>query len=284
MSTGVSNGTSSQLGGGGTVASVLYPNGASSLTPNIITGGGTGQLVITDKDGVTGMGVIGSNNGYTAANSIPATYTAVLGRIIAYNLTINNGINNTIINNDGTASFAGNTFIINSGGAFSTDATRISSDGNGNLTTKTLIVGVNQTFLNSNGVCNFAISGTTPLTIDANGQLLSTNWSISSGGTFNGGNINSAGGVNLTATGGRLNLRKSVNGALGTFAVNGATAVNVANTSVTANSMIFFTMQLAAGTPSFVKLNSITAGTGFQIQGVALDTSSYAYIIIEATA
>lgn len=71
-------------------------------------------------------------------------------------------------------------------------------------------------------------------------------------------------------------------GRSGTFTLNGATPVTVANKLVTANSVISATLKTVGGTVSPTEPNvlTITPGTGFTIAGVAGDTSQYNYIII----
>lgn len=68
---------------------------------------------------------------------------------------------------------------------------------------------------------------------------------------------------------------------VGTVTLNGATPVAVANTNVTANSIIVLTLKTAAGTvsPTMPNVLSITPGTGFSVGGVAADTSVYNYAI-----
>ncbi len=70
-------------------------------------------------------------------------------------------------------------------------------------------------------------------------------------------------------------------GSSGTFTANGATPVTVANTAVTANSLIIFTLKTVGGTVgAYPAVKTITAGTGFTVGATASDTSSYNYRII----
>lgn len=71
-------------------------------------------------------------------------------------------------------------------------------------------------------------------------------------------------------------------GGTGTFTANGATPVTVANATVTANSQVLVTLKTVGGTvgTSGPNVRTITAGTGFTIAGIALDTSVYNYMII----
>lgn len=85
-----------------------------------------------------------------------------------------------------------------------------------------------------------------------------------------------------------LTIRKQVNdnfdelyGSSGTFTANGASAVTVANTAVTANSIIVFTLKTVGGTVgAYPAIKTITAGTGFTVAATASDTSVYNYRII----
>lgn len=70
-------------------------------------------------------------------------------------------------------------------------------------------------------------------------------------------------------------------GSSGTFTANGASAVTVANTAVTANSLILVTLKTVGGTVGAIPaVKTITPGTGFTISGTASDTSVYNYRII----
>lgn len=76
------------------------------------------------------------------------------------------------------------------------------------------------------------------------------------------------------------------NSSFGTFTVNGATNVAVANTSVSLDSIILFSPQkiadiTAIASPPFVAF--ITPGTGFTVRSVAADitaTGVYNYVIL----
>lgn len=70
-------------------------------------------------------------------------------------------------------------------------------------------------------------------------------------------------------------------GSSGTFTCNGTSAVTVANSAVTANSLILVTLKTVGGTVGAVPaVKTITPGTGFTIAGTASDTSVYNYRII----
>jgi hypothetical protein len=70
-------------------------------------------------------------------------------------------------------------------------------------------------------------------------------------------------------------------GSSGTFTCNGTTPVVVANTAVTADSNIIFTLKTVGGTVGAIpRCVTITPGTGFNVAGTASDTSVYNYRII----
>jgi hypothetical protein len=97
---------------------------------------------------------------------------------------------------------------------------------------------------------------------------LSTPIPITEGGT---GNITA-----LAALAALINPSKT-----GTFVCNGATPVVVANTNVTANSVVIVCLKTVGGTVGAVPaVKTITVSTGFTIAGTASDTSTYNYIII----
>lgn len=67
----------------------------------------------------------------------------------------------------------------------------------------------------------------------------------------------------------------------GTFTADGATAVTVAATEVTANSQILITLKTVGGTVGAIPhVETITPGTGFTVVATASDTSIYNYTVI----
>lgn len=82
--------------------------------------------------------------------------------------------------------------------------------------------------------------------------------------------------------GGGLSIKEGTNARMNTAVLNGTTAVTVANTSVSATSRIFLTIQTPGGTVGSPYVSAVTAGTSFQIKStVAGDTSTVAYFIVE---
>jgi hypothetical protein len=70
-------------------------------------------------------------------------------------------------------------------------------------------------------------------------------------------------------------------GSSGTFTANGASAVTVENTAVTADSIIMFTLKTVGGTVGAIpRCVTITPGTGFNVNCTASDTSVYNYRIV----
>lgn len=69
--------------------------------------------------------------------------------------------------------------------------------------------------------------------------------------------------------------------ARGTFVCNQATPVVVADTNITANSVVIACLKTVGGTVGAIPaVKTITPTTGFTIAGTASDTSTYNYVII----
>lgn len=66
----------------------------------------------------------------------------------------------------------------------------------------------------------------------------------------------------------------------GTFVANGATPVVVADTRLTANSVVVFSLKTIGGTASAPFLTAVTPGTGFSVAAAASNTGTYNYQII----
>lgn len=88
--------------------------------------------------------------------------------------------------------------------------------------------------------------------------------------------------LTIGSAGGKLFIKEGTNAAMGTGTLNGTTEVTVATTKVTATSRIFLTIQAPAGTAGGVAfVSSRVAGTSFGVKGLALDTSTFAWMIVE---
>ena len=90
------------------------------------------------------------------------------------------------------------------------------------------------------------------------------------------------GDVKLVDVGGGLFIKEGTNACMGILTLNGATEVTVSTNQVTPLSRIFLTVQSPAGTPAGVAyVSSRSSGVSFGVKGIALDTSTVAWIIIE---
>lgn len=79
-----------------------------------------------------------------------------------------------------------------------------------------------------------------------------------------------------------LHLEAGADGKAGTVTLNGVTPVAVGNTSITANSIVIFTLKTVGGTVgAYPAIQTITPTTGFTVAGTALDTSVYNYAVLE---
>lgn len=88
--------------------------------------------------------------------------------------------------------------------------------------------------------------------------------------------------TNLTGIGSPCVTSCYVTLSQGTVTLNGATPVTVANSLMTANSVVLFTLKTVGGTvsPNAPNVLTTTPGTGFTVGGTALDTSTYNYVIL----
>lgn len=67
----------------------------------------------------------------------------------------------------------------------------------------------------------------------------------------------------------------------GTFTLNGATPVTVADANIDAGSIVIPTLKTVGGTVGALPaIQTITPGVGFTVAGTALDTSIYNYVIL----
>lgn len=67
----------------------------------------------------------------------------------------------------------------------------------------------------------------------------------------------------------------------GRATLNGLTAVPVACPSITATSLIFITIRVPVGSLGIVWVASITAGVGFSLGTIALNTSEVSWMVID---
>lgn len=89
------------------------------------------------------------------------------------------------------------------------------------------------------------------------------------------------GNVAVATPGRGLNVAEGANARMGTATMNGTTNVVVSTTAVAANSRIFLTTNVSAGTPGFVRVVTRSAGVSFTIVSSAVgDTSTVAWMIV----
>jgi hypothetical protein len=80
-----------------------------------------------------------------------------------------------------------------------------------------------------------------------------------------------------------LTMREAANSQMGLATLVGGSVV-VANTSVTANSRIYLSVQTAGGTQGFLRIAARTPGTSFTITSTSgTETSTVAWMIVEPT-
>lgn len=92
------------------------------------------------------------------------------------------------------------------------------------------------------------------------------------------------GSVDVSTIGQGIQVAEGSNAKQGTVTLNGTVAVVVANSSVTATSRIFLTVQAPGGvTPGAPYVSARTAGTSFSVKStIASDNSVVAFEIFEA--
>lgn len=90
-----------------------------------------------------------------------------------------------------------------------------------------------------------------------------------------------AGSIGIGVIGSGLKIKEGANARMGTATLAAGT-VTVNNTSVTANTRIFLTVQNVGGTQGFLSVSSIVPGTSFTITSASgTDTSTVAWLLIE---
>jgi len=73
--------------------------------------------------------------------------------------------------------------------------------------------------------------------------------------------------------------KPQIGNASGTVVLNGATPVSVSFATITAGSVVVMSRTTSGGTPGINPLVTITAGVGFDVTGIAADTSTYTYAV-----
>lgn len=98
--------------------------------------------------------------------------------------------------------------------------------------------------------------------------------------------ITASGSTTYTVATAGVVLKRGANGLCGTFVANGVTPVTVSNTNVAITDAIIISLNTVGGTVGAnpPDIQTITAGTGFTVAGLTLDTSTYNYTIIKNAA
>lgn len=105
-------------------------------------------------------------------------------------------------------------------------------------------------------------------------------------GSLNLTNLTASGNVTYSVAASGPILKQGANGRCGTFVANGVTPVTVSNTSVAITDAIIISLNTVGGTVGAnpPDIQTITAGVGFTVAGLTLDTSTYNYAIIKNAA
>jgi len=130
------------------------------------------------------------------------------------------------------------------------------------------------------GVQNATATALTSNTYNELNDGTTGEWTVAGTGYLSTTNV--YGNLNVATAGSGLQVAEGSNAKQGTAVLNGTTAVVVSNTSVTASSRIFLTINTPGGTPASPYVFARSAGTSFSIKSTgASDTSTVAYEIFE---
>lgn len=155
------------------------------------------------------------------------------------------------------------------------------------ITDLNVVIGI----LLGNWIFSFTGFGTNgPFGVQADGSIFNDGWTFNDdgSGTIGAGSfqVNVAGTYtipNLTfgPVGSKLTIVSGANQRAGNLTLVGGTKT-VANTSVTANTVILLTRKTTGGTIGFAVTYTLNAGVSFTVTSDnALDTSTYSYLLIE---
>ena len=85
----------------------------------------------------------------------------------------------------------------------------------------------------------------------------------------------------INTVGRGLMIAEGANARMGTGVLSAGAAI-VSNTTVTANTRIFLTTQVASGTPGALRVGTVTPGSGFGVNSTnGADNSTFAYLLVE---
>ena len=264
-------------GAGSSIAegNTVYDNGDNGIH---VGGTGVANCVINDNyctnvSGTQPRGIFeATGNGPTIALN-----NYITGQVTApYAFNNSSSVYNTLENGSGQASFSGSA---TTGALVTLDATVRPNPGRSTSASIFLdnVNGQIYEFFCSNGGSFGVYDGThsvQPFTINSNP---SCTFSM----TGNAVAI-ATGNLDVSSAGFGLKIAEGSNAKQGTATLNGTTAVVVGNTSVTANSRIFLTVNTPGGTVGSPYVSATSVGTSFSIKSTQIgDTSTVAWLITE---
>lgn len=113
-------------------------------------------------------------------------------------------------------------------------------------------------------------------------QTVAGNKTYSGSPTFNGTTNTFTNGIAVSTAGKGISVKSGTNAKAGTVTANGATAVTVATTAATANSIVNLSYKSGTqATTGTAWVSGLTAGTSFAIKSIAGDTAVYNWVIID---
>lgn len=293
-------------GGAGSMTITAGTGNSRTLTLRTTTSGGTATAALTlnaTQDAtiggnltVSGVGVstIGGDLTISGGDLVLTGTSTITGGAGNMTITSGTGASRTLILRSTTSGSVATTFLTGNADQTVTFAAGISIGGFGAAPTNGIGVAggatVNGSIVAAGGVI---IGGTNNMTLTSGtgaSRTLTIQTTTSGSAATNALTINATqdvdiptGNLTISTIGKTLGIKQGTNGKAGTFTVT-AGAATVANTSITANSVVIFCLKTTSGSgQGQIRVSSITAATGFSVTGQATDNSTYNYIVIEAT-
>lgn len=285
--------------GVGNDAAITYANFAVQFSSPLVSGTGSnsgkggGASTASGNNSFAWGNVAVSSSTYTIALGDNAQATSLRSIAIGRN-SISSGFNSTAFGSNSTASGVNSAafgFASSATGATSTalgsgcQANGINSIALGQSCISTLGAAIGYGAASTNAFSVVISAGNALATDTASNQLVLA----SQAGIYFAPDNNSTvalklettGQVNIQNAGTGLTIKSGANCKVDTAVLVGGT-VTVSNTSVTANSLILLTAQVAGGVQGILSIGTVTAGTSFDINSSSVaDTSTVGYMIVE---